>query len=260
MLKAMSASPGDTRPVFDLITRRASELCNGVVVGCSSPRATLSVCARRPPSSTYRALGVLWHSSPCGQHAHPSDVGPFSNSKSFTFAMPTLNPTCSRPYANGAHDRYCSLPLLRDGVPIGAIALNAGAWRITDSQVALLQTFAEQAVIAIGSAETYRELQARTAALAERNSEYGERIEQQAATIDVLKAMSASPGDPQPVFDLIVRRARELCNSATAAMALSTATCFHLWSTYGTSASLAPRDPRQRFPAADARITPAEQF
>ena len=39
----------------------------------------------------------------------------------------------------------------------------------------------------------------------ERNSEYGERIEHQAATIDVLKAMSASPGDPQPVFDLIVR-------------------------------------------------------
>ena len=41
----------------------------------------------------------------------------------------------------------------------------------------------------------------------QRNSEFGERIEHQAATIDVLKAMSASPGDPQPVFDLIVRRA-----------------------------------------------------
>ena len=53
-------------------------------------------------------------------------------------------------------------------------------------------------------------------ALAQRNSEYGERIEQQAATIDVLKVMSASPGDPQPVFDLIVRRAQELCNSKAA--------------------------------------------
>jgi hypothetical protein len=46
-------------------------------------------------------------------------------------------------------------------------------------------------------------LQERTAALAARNSEYGERIEQQSATIDVLKAMSASPGDAQPVFELI---------------------------------------------------------
>ena len=49
------------------------------------------------------------------------------------------------------------------------------------------------------------ELQTRTAALAQRNTEYDERIEHQSATIDVLKAMSASPGDPQPVFDLIVR-------------------------------------------------------
>ena len=49
----------------------------------------------------------------------------------------------------------------------------------------------------------------------QRNSEYGERIEHQAATIDVLKAMSASPGDPQPVFDLIVA-SDELCDVPTA--------------------------------------------
>ena len=58
----------------------------------------------------------------------------------------------------------------------------------------------------------------RATALAQRNSEYGERIEQQAATIDVLKVMSASPGDPQPVFDLIVRRATELCNGLGTAL------------------------------------------
>ena len=68
-------------------------------------------------------------------------------------------------------------------------------------------------MIAITSAETYRALQERTAALAQRNTEYGERIEHQSATIDVLKAMSASPGDPQPVFDLIVDRARDLCDA-----------------------------------------------
>src|ERR1700749_2278288 len=57
------------------------------------------------------------------------------------------------------------------------------------------------------------EVQASSAALAQRNTEYGERMEYQAATIDVLKAMSASPGDPQPVFDLIVERARDLCDA-----------------------------------------------
>ena len=59
-------------------------------------------------------------------------------------------------------------------------------------------------------AELRQELRERDAALAQRNTEFGERIEHQAATIDVLKAMSASPGDPQPVFDLITRRATEL--------------------------------------------------
>ena len=57
-----------------------------------------------------------------------------------------------------------------------------------------------------------KELTASMTALAQRNSECGERIEHQSATIDVLKVMSASPGDPQPAFKLIVRRAQELCN------------------------------------------------
>src|SRR5262249_12831877 len=52
--------------------------------------------------------------------------------------------------------------------------------------------------------------------LAQRNSEYGERIEHQSATSDVLKAMSTSPGNTQPVMDLITRRAAELCGSRAA--------------------------------------------
>ena len=62
-------------------------------------------------------------------------------------------------------------------------------------------------------AELQRQLDECRTELAARNSEFGERIEHQSATIDVLKAMSASPGDPQPVFDLISRKARDLCNS-----------------------------------------------
>jgi two-component system NtrC family sensor kinase len=68
------------------------------------------------------------------------------------------------------------------------------------------------------NAELRRQLDACRAELAARNSDFGERIEQQSATTDVLKAMSASPGDPQPVFDLIVRRARDLCNATTAGL------------------------------------------
>jgi hypothetical protein len=57
------------------------------------------------------------------------------------------------------------------------------------------------------------ELAASTTALAQRNTDFDERIEHQAATIDMLKAMSASPGNAQPVFDLIVSRTKELSDA-----------------------------------------------
>ena len=73
------------------------------------------------------------------------------------------NPELARPFAISVTSRRYALPLLRDGAAIGAVALTSGEiGGFTDSQVALLQTFAEQAVIAITSAETYRELQQRT--------------------------------------------------------------------------------------------------
>src|SRR5690242_19859226 len=72
------------------------------------------------------------------------------------------------------------------------------------------------------------ELQSHTAALAQRNSEYGERIEQQAATVDVIKTMSASPGDAQPVFRLIVERALAFCEADGASLALLNGDMLHL--------------------------------
>jgi GAF domain-containing protein/nitrogen-specific signal transduction histidine kinase len=122
-----------------------------------------------------------------------------------------------------------AIPIFRDGEVIGSISINADTpGGFSDSQLELLQTFAEQAVIAITSAETYRELQARTAALAQRNTEYGERIEQQAATIDVLKVMSSSPGNVQPIFEQIVERARTFCDGDIATVALVKREALHV--------------------------------
>ena len=83
-------------------------------------------------------------------------------------------------------------------------------------------------------------LRERTDELAARNSEFGERIEHQSATIDVLKAMSASPGDPQPVFDLIARRARDLCNTTTAGLFEFDGELVHIRSQVGAGAFGAP--------------------
>jgi two-component system, NtrC family, sensor kinase len=88
-------------------------------------------------------------------------------------------------------------------------------------------------------AELRQELSERDAALAQRNSEFGERIEHQATTIEVLKAMSASPDDVQRVFDLIARQAAKLCNVPTAAVATFDGTMIHLATQSGFDAAYA---------------------
>ena len=89
-------------------------------------------------------------------------------------------------------------------------------------------------------AELPKERDAALTALARRNTEYGERIEHQSATIDVLKAMSASPGDAQPVFDLIVRHAPALCSAPTATLFEYDGELVHVRASHNIEAVIAP--------------------
>src|SRR5262249_35066008 len=114
-------------------------------------------------------------------------------------------PTARRAVEVAGLHTVLGVALRKDGALLGRIVTARQEVRpFNDKEIALLQNFADQAVIAMENARLLGELRARTAELAQRNSEYGERIEHQSATIDVLKAMSNSPDDTHPVFDLIV--------------------------------------------------------
>ncbi|OCP21043.1 histidine kinase [Ensifer sp. LC54] len=99
------------------------------------------------------------------------------------------------------------VPLLRKGRPIGSIAVTRRAIGVfPERQVELLRTFADQAVIAIENVRLFEEAQAH-------NREIGEALEQQTATSEILRVISTSPTDAQPVFDTIAQRAARLCGA-----------------------------------------------
>jgi GAF domain-containing protein len=103
------------------------------------------------------------------------------------------------------------VPLMREGVAIGSIALRRKeAELFTDRQVALLQTFADQAVIAIENVRLFTELQEKNRALTEAHARVSESLNQQTATGEILRVIARSQTDVQPVFDTVVHSAVRL--------------------------------------------------
>src|SRR5262245_13295498 len=117
----------------------------------------------------------------------------------------------------GGFRSMLAAPMLRDGHPIGAIVVNRRELGLfSPTQVQLLRTFADQAVIAIENARLFEAEQARTAELRARSAELHQSLEDQTATSEGLRVISCSPSELQPVLDAIVQTALRLCQSERA--------------------------------------------
>ena len=105
------------------------------------------------------------------------------------------------------HRTTASVPLLREGVTVGAITLRrAEVNPFTEKQIALLKIFADQAVIAIENARLFEAEQ-------QRRRELTESLEQQTATSEVLGVISSSPGELEPVFQAMLANAMRICEA-----------------------------------------------
>ena len=115
------------------------------------------------------------------------------------------------------HRSTLSVPLLQDGAAIGNIQVLRNEVRLfSNQQIGLLKTFADQAVIAIQNARLFEEVQQKKRALTGANAQLSEALEQQTATADMLRVISSSPTDVQPVLDAVAENSARLCMAADA--------------------------------------------
>jgi len=219
ILRAISSSPTDIRPVLDTLVHAAARFCGAAnVVLLNLDGGVLRGAAAAGPlgEEIVRSFGSI------EAFEVPVNMGSVSGravSECRTVHVHDLaaEPESELPVGRDlqrrlGHHTIVASPLLREGTPIGAILLvKTEVKPFSDKQLELLRTFADQAVIDIENVRLFKELEAR-------NRDLTESLEQQTATSDILRVISQSQTDVQPVFDTIVRSAVRLCNGLFSAL------------------------------------------
>jgi two-component system NtrC family sensor kinase len=217
ILKVIASSPSDVQPVFAAIAERSNRLIDGLSTAVYSivddtihlmaftrispeADATLQASFPRPLSE-----------APWGDRVGRGEIVNVADIETESAVPANLRDV----YRMRGFRALLLVPLRRDRVSIGVISVTrTESGTFAAHHVQLLQTFADQAVIAIGNVRLFNEVQAKTADLTE-------SLQQQTATADVLQIISSSPGDLAPVFEKMLVNATRVCSAKFGTMLLA---------------------------------------
>ena len=235
VLKVISRSTFDLQAVLDTLVQSAARLCEAdtVVIG-------------RPKGESYHWEASYGFSREYAEYtaSHPAaiDRGTVSGrvllERKIVHVVDVLADaeyTFERERVGGQFRTLLGVPLLREGSPIGVIALGRNSVRpFTDKQIEVVTTFADQAVIAIENVRLFEAEQQRT-------RELTELLEQQTATAEVLQVISSSPGDLQPAFTTMLEKAVHICDAKFGYIYRWDGEAFDLFATYNVPPAFAAR-------------------